>query len=374
MRGDPSPGGGEPAFRGTVYRPMTAPATAPTDAPIETDAADGVFEGGGVKGIAFVGALEAAREHGIERWVNVAGTSAGAIIASLLAVGYTPEQLLKILEKTNYAVFADYGFGGKYLGGARNAIRGRGLCPGRTFSDWLAERFKESPVGKSDPTFADVERQLPPGLNDDEREKARFRLRVIASDITEGRMLVLPDDIVDYTDEKGRPFTKEDLPIARAVRMSMSFPFFFEPVELYRNGRVHYIVDGGLLSNFPVFLFDGDTPPLRRWTFGFRLFGGEPPETPSYRHIPRPLWQIPLGKAMFMSATEAWDRKSSKASAVRTISIPTGAVPTLKFTLTDGERDELRTGGHKAATSFFSTQQEYINHSGVHAAGPGAVG
>jgi NTE family protein len=353
---------------------MTAPATSTTDAPLETDAADGVFEGGGVKGIAFVGALEAAKEHGIERWVNVAGTSAGAIIASLLAVGYTPDQLLKILEKTNYAVFADYGWGGKYLGGARNAIRGRGLCPGRTFTDWLAEQFKQSPVGKADPTFADVERELPPGLDDDEREKARFRLRVVASDITEGRMLVLPDDIVDYTDEQGRPFTKEELPISRAVRMSMSFPFFFEPVTLYRNGRVHYIVDGGLLSNFPVFLFDGDKPPLRRWTFGFRLFGGEPPETPSYRHIPRPLWQVPLGKAMFSAATEAWDRKASKASAVRTISIPTGVVPTLKFELTDAERDSLRRGGYMAAKHFFETQQTYLNHAGVHAAGPGAVG
>jgi NTE family protein len=251
-------------------------------------------------------------------------------------------------------------------------IRGRGLCPGKAFTDWLAERFKESPVGKPDPTFSDVERTLPPELDADEREKARWRLRVIASDITEGRMLVLPDDITDYTDKDGRPYTKEDLPIARAVRMSMSFPYFFEPVELYRNGRVHYIVDGGLLSNFPVFLFDGDKPPLRRWTFGFRLYGGTPPETPSYRHIPRPLWQIPLGKAMFYSATEAWDRKSSKASAVRTISIPTGAVPTLKFELTNEEVQGLRLGGYHAAHEFFQTQKTYLNHAGVQAAGPGA--
>jgi NTE family protein len=135
---------------------------------------------------------------------------------------------------------------------------------------------------------------------------------------------------------------------------------------------VHYIVDGGLLSNFPVFLFDGDKPPLKRWTFGFRLYGGMPPETPSYRVIPRPLWQIPLGKAMFYSATEAWDRKSSKASAVRTISIPTGAVPTLKFELTSDEVQGLRQGGYNAAHEFFTTQKTYLNHAGVQAAGPGA--
>ena len=75
---------------------------------------------------------------------------------------------------------------------------------------------------------------------------------------------------------------------------------------------------------------------------------------------------------MFYSATEAWDRKSSKASSVRTVTIPTGAVPTLKFTLTDAERDGLRTGGYKAAHEFFTTQKTYLNHAGVHAAGPGA--
>jgi NTE family protein len=184
---------------------------------------------------------------------------------------------------------------------------------------------------------------------------------------------VLPDDITDYTDKDGRRYTKEDLPIARAVRMSMSFPYFFEPVELYKNERVHYIVDGGLLSNFPVFLFDGEKPPIRRWTFGFRLYGGTPPETPSYRVIPRPFWQIPLGKAMFYSATEAWDRKSSKASQVRTISIPTGEVPTLKFTLTKDEVQSLRENGYDAASRFFSEQKTYLNHSGVQAAGPAAT-
>jgi NTE family protein len=343
------------------------------DAPLETDSADGVFEGGGVKGIAFVGALEAAGRAGIERWVNVAGTSAGAIIASLLAVGHEPRQLRAILEETEYAQFADYGWGGKYIGGLRNALRGRGLCPGRAFTDWLGDRFAESPLGKRDPTFADVRRELPPGLTEEESARALYRLRVIASDVTEGRMLVLPDDIVHYQDEDGTPLTADTLPIARAVRMSMSFPYFFEPVTLYRAGRPHLIVDGGLLSNFPVFLFDGDKPPLRRWTFGFRLFGGQPPERLTYRQIPKRLWPIPLGKAMFFSATEAWDRRISRASAVRTISIPTGAVPTLKFTLTSGERDELRTNGEAAAQRFFREQRVYLNHAGVEAAGPAAV-
>ena len=59
--------------------------------PIKTNSnliADAVFEGGGVKGIALVGAVAVAEEKGY-RWANLAGTSAGAIVASLLAAGYT---------------------------------------------------------------------------------------------------------------------------------------------------------------------------------------------------------------------------------------------------------------------------------------------
>jgi NTE family protein len=193
---------------------------------------------------------------------------------------------------------------------------------------------------------------------------------VIASDVTEGRMLVLPDDISHYQDENGTPLQPEELPLARAVRMSMSFPYFFEPVTLYKGGRPHLIVDGGLLSNFPVFLFDGSKPPLKRWTFGFRLFAGAPPDRLPYRRIRRLLWPVPLAKAMFFSATEAWDRRISQASAVRTISIPTGSVPTLKFTLTNQERDELRTNGYTKAKEFFRTQHRYMNHNGVEASGP----
>ena len=342
--------------------------------PAETDSADAVFEGGGVKGIAFVGALEAAADIGIHRWVNVAGTSAGAIIAALVAAGLSAEDLRKVLEQTQYAQFADYGWGGRFLGGARNALTSRGVCPGTAFVRWLEDQFEASPLGMRSPTFADLERALPDDLTPEERQRSRFKLRVIASDITEGRMLVLPDDISDYCDLDGTPLAPETLPVARAVRMSMSFPFFFDPVTLLRDGQKHLIVDGGLLSNFPVFLFDGDRPgQLARWTFGFRLYGGSPPEQPTYRLVKRPLWPVPLAKAMFFAATEAWDRRLSAPTAARTISIPTGEVPTLKFTLTDAERDLLRENGHHAAQEFFRTHDTYRNHAGVVAAGPAAL-
>jgi NTE family protein len=325
--------------------------------------ADGVFEGGGVKGIAFAGAIKAAEEAGVREWKNVAGASAGAITAALLAVGYTADEIKRALEKTDYRMFADYGFGGKYVGGPLNYLRMRGLVPGEYFKRWLSERFEEK-LGNPNPTFADIERKdLPPNLSEADLRRAKYKLKVIASDVTSGRMLVLPDHIEDYETKEGKRFKIDEFPLADAVRMSMSFPFFFNPVTLYQGGKPYYIVDGGLLSNFPVWLFDsGDRPP-RRPTWGFRLHGGTGGERLPYRGIPRPFWGRPLLKAMFFSAMEAWDREQlGRTTAARTVSIPTRDVKTINFELSKKEADALYGWGYEEAKAFFASPQtrEYL--------------
>jgi NTE family protein len=332
---------------------------------LEAGRADGVFEGGGVKGLAFVGALAAAEEElGIHEWVNVAGTSAGAIVAALLVAGFTPAQLRDYVGGIDYNRFADYGPGGKILGGLRNALRRRGLVRGEYLKKWLSARLAESPLGDADATFADVRREdLPPGLSTDEIETVGYRLRVIASDVSEGRMLVLPHDIALYEDENGRPLRPEDLRIVDAVRMSMSFPFFFDPVVLRKDGREHLIVDGGLLSNYPIWLFDSPKP-VKRHTWGFRLHPGVGDYIPPYQAIKRPFWEPALAKAMLHATMTAWDERLELSSAVRTISIPTGNVATLNFDLGKAERDALYNGGHDVARDFFRSLPEYVNQHG----------
>jgi NTE family protein len=325
--------------------------------------ADGVFEGGGVKGIAFAGAIKAAEEAGVREWVNVAGTSAGSITASLLAVGYTAEEIKRALEKTDYRLFADYGLGGKYAGAAINYFRMRGLVPGEYFKKWLSERFEEK-LGNPNPTFKDVVRtDLPPDLTEAELKRAKYRLKVIASDLTSGRMLILPDHIVDYEDKSGKRFVVDDFPLVDAVRMSMSFPFFFNAVTLYRNRKPYYIVDGGLLSNFPVWLFDSGERPPKRPTWGFRLHGGSGPERLPYRNITRPFWGRPLLKAMFSAAMEAWDREQlGRTTAARTVSIPTREVKTINFDLSKEEADNLYRWGYEETKEFFASDatQAYL--------------
>ena len=344
----------------------------------EKHRADGVFEGGGVKGIAFAGAIAAAeRDAGVEEWVNLAGTSAGSIVAALLTAGYRAADLQQILHRAEYPRFADCGPGGKWVGGLWNALfRLRGLAPGKYFVEWMSEQLAASPLarelGKSELTFADLRRRdLPPRselpeISEEKYERAIYRLHVIGSDVTSGRMLILPDDLPEYEDEKGTPFDKDGFPVVEAVRMSMSFPFLFTPVILHREGKPVYVVDGGLLSNFPIWLFDSPKP--KRPTWGFRLHpGATAEEGVPYRKIPRPFWEVPLLKAMFSAATEAWDREQmEQVVSARTVSIPTHRIATTDFGLTRGEADDLYRWGEQAAHAFFTdpAQQAYLNSFG----------
>jgi len=340
--------------------------------------ADGVFEGGGVKGIAFAGAIAAAeRDAGVQEWVNLAGTSAGSIVAALLVAGYDSTGIQKLLADAKYSRFADTGPGGVWGSGVLNAVfRMRGAAPGRYFLEWMGEQLAASPLakelGKTELTFGDVKRRdLParaavPDITDVQYERATYRLHVIGSDITTGRMIILPDDLPDYTDENGKPFDKDSFPLVQAVRMSMSYPFLFAPVVLHRDGKPVYVVDGGLLSNFPIWLFDGSHPTRPTW--GFRLHGGSSvDEGLPYRKIPRPFWEVPLVKAMFSAATEAWDREQlSHATSARTVSIPTHQISTTDFGLTRAEADSLYAWGVNAAHDFFTApdQQAYVNSFG----------
>ena len=340
--------------------------------------ADGVFEGGGVKGIAFAGAIASAeRDAGVREWVNIAGTSAGSIVAALLAVGYDAKGLQRILAAAEYPRFADCGFGGKWAGGVVNALaRIRGLAPGNYFKEWMTEQLAASPLakelGKSELTFADVRRRdLPPreelpNMTDLQYQRAVYRLHVVASDITSGQMLLLPDALPNYTDKHGTAYEVDTFPIVDAVRMSMSYPFLFTPVRLYKDGQPYYVVDGGLLSNFPIWLFDSPTP--KRPTWGFRLHAGTAvAEELPHRSIPRPLWAVPLIKAMFSAAMEAWDREQmAHVVSARTVSIPTHDVSTTDFNLAPQTAQDLYDWGLQAAQNFFADPAEltYLNSFG----------
>lgn len=307
--------------------------------------ADGVFEGGGVKGIGLVGAVAKAEELGYQ-FENVAGTSAGAIVAALVAAGYNAQEMKEILQLLNYENFKDPGKLNilPLVGPVLRLVFKKGLYLGEFIEAWLKEMLAEKGVH----TFGDL-------VIEDYQDspKYRYKLRVIASDITSGEMLVLPQDISRFD------LQPDDLEVARAVRMSACIPFFFEPVQLKAPGKVtNYIVDGGVLSNYPIWLFDEEHDAPAWPTFGFKLVE---PQEGMPRRITGPVTML---TALFATMMEAHDaRYITDHNFARTIPIPTLGVKTTDFDLPDEKSDQLYQSGYTAAAEFFQRWdfQQYIS-------------
>lgn len=300
--------------------------------------ADAVFEGGGVKGIGLVGAVVAAEERGY-RWMNLAGTSAGAIVAALLGAGYTGLELREILLELDYRRFRDPWLLGRLpvAGPAISLCLRLGLYEGDVLEEWLRRLLGARRVR----TFGDL--VLPDAGGE---PRFRYRVQVIAADVSRGELLVLPADARAYGINPDR------LDVARAVRMSASLPYFYRPMRLRyggpagAGGQVSYIVDGGLLSSFPVWLFDVPGPPP--WpTFGFRLV------EPSMGRPRRITGPVSLLTALVGTMLEAHDaRHIRERDHVRTIAIPTLGVGTVEFDLDRRRAEALYRAGLEAGRRF----------------------
>ena len=291
-----------------------------------------------MRGIGLVGALSVIEEAGYE-FVNLAGTSAGAVVATLMAAGYRAPEIRAIIDGIDFTRMTDdTGFGrvpavGKWI----ELLVHDGMYRGDHLLNLIRDLLAQKGVHK----FGDlVLRQF------ESQDPYRFKVRVVASDISRGRMVVLPDDIADYR------LAPEELDVARAIRMSMSIPFFFRPVKLASRGAggTSFIVDGGVLSNFPVELFDSPGEP--EWpTFGFRLVNSA--TAPVIEHRIR--GPISMLQALFETMAEAHDARYIEThNYVRTITIDTHGIPPTKFTLTPQDKTLLYESGVQAARAFLS--------------------
>ena len=310
--------------------------------------ADGVFSGGGIKGLAFAGALQAAAEAGYDEWHQVAGTSAGAITAMALAVGYDAQGLKDALDRFDFSRIADYGTLGP-LEIPINLEFSHGVTHGKVLSAWIEELLAQAPHPAK--TFGD----LPPE-----------KLRVVGVDLAHTRMVVFPEDVSLYTDKHGRALRPSEFPIAEAVRISAGFSYFFPPRTDLRDAQTKkpgVLVDGGVASPFPVFLFDSPKPDHPTW--GFRLFSGSAPEKPSYTSIGGLLWPIDMLKAIVDTSTNALDKFEEREYHPRTIALPTGDIGTLDFALTPEQKQFLYDSGYQAAKAFFGGQPNGVNTYGA---------
>lgn len=350
---------------------------------------DVVFEGGGAKGSAFVGALTALKQEG-HTTRRLIGTSAGAITATLLAAGYSPEEMLAAVnEKLNGAprftsfmdrpracdfseeqkenseimralrtihvpMFADHVVLNMLLQSPFypqlfSFVECGGLFAGIEFVEWLTEKLGAKGI-TADDTLATF------------FAKKQVDLSVVASDTTDIEMLVLNHR------------TAPGLPVVWAVRMSMSIPFVWREVVWqdswgpYRGRRKtgNIIVDGGVLSNFPIRLIAdpapdlmGDTDPYAALNLGLMLDEGLAIPGTNPTLPPKPLEQIRVVQRiarLMDTMMGAQDNDEMRHHASEICRLPVKGYGTTEFNMNDARLKALVDGGYDAVMTHLKAR------------------
>jgi NTE family protein len=279
-----------------------------------------VFEGGGVRGIAYAGAIEVLEAKNILQSVKrVAGTSAGAITAALVSLNYDAATITKVVRATDFKGFEDHW----------NPLRipiHYGLYEGDFLLGFI-QSFIEKKIGNKNATFEDLKNL---GCKD---------LRVFSSDLNM---------------QQAREFSYEKTPktiVAEAVRASMSIPLFFKAWSFTNNiPDNHIYVDGGLTYNYPITAFDQEEANMQ--TLGFHFGDLGRPATNNnleYDHL------LGYVKAVFgmLLDTQKIDFERDSTDKERTVNVDDLGISATDFNLTEEQKTNLYNSGKHATTAFF---------------------
>jgi len=314
-----------------------------------------VFEGGGVKMTSYVGCLEYLEEREIlDDIIRVAGTSGGALAAFMIALNYSIEEIKGIITKTN---FAKFGLEEEsYYQIVKNLSSGYGLCSGYALYRFI-DRLVRDKIGFDDATFEDlIEYQKRIGITKD--------LYLIGTCLN-----------TKYSTKFSFYHTPK-MEIAKALRISMSFPFYFKAIKHgeNENGFPMWYMDGGLLSNYPLHIFDqpcfvtereslvdhkGFIPHkyFNKETLGFRLDSKEKisviteTKKPNARSIKGFKDFITTVLNTLLNQQDNYFRDSYDWS--RTVFVDTLGVSTLDFHISRTTKLKLIRSGYEATKKYF---------------------
>jgi NTE family protein len=199
-----------------------------------------VFEGAGIRGIAYSGAvIELEKKNILKGIQRVGGTSSGAITALLLSLDYSADEIASIVKHTSYKKFND----GKFLfvGGINRFSNYFGWYRGQKFEKWLSGLI-ETKTNNANITFSELKQK---GFKD---------LYVTGTCLNKQSSVIFSHE------------TYPDMKVKDAIRVSMSIPFYFEAVFIDDKGNIiHHpknktgldvMADGGFVLNFPIKIFD----------------------------------------------------------------------------------------------------------------------
>lgn len=294
-----------------------------------------VFEGGGVKGVAYGGVLEVLELSGITPQIrNVAGTSAGSITATLVSLGYTAAEFVEIMMDLDFSKLED----GSDIGGPIRLIEHYGWFKGDAFLNKMEQYIAGKTAGNDGrATFGDLNAQ-------------NFKnLRVFSTNLSQQRL-------DEFSFEK-----TPDVAVADAVRMSMSIPFFFEAIRR-TDGDVY--CDGGVLDNYPIETYDtSETVPDEQTgrtmhvrtpnpaTLGFHL-GTLNQAALNINHVTR------FAAAVFDAILNLQNilLKATPGDELRTVFIDTLGIGTTDFQITNAQKVALVEQGRIATAQYLNNR------------------
>jgi len=294
-----------------------------------------VFSGGGIKGIAYIGAIKALEEMNMMTDVHrYAGSSAGMIMAALLAIGMNSKELYQNMMGLNFSEFLEetkvdieeLADNPKTLLEPLTSamviydeVFYRGLSDGSYFLKWLTHMFKKK------------------GFNERTTYKALYQstgkeLYCVLCNLNYGKTVIANHE------------TTPNMPVIASVKASMSIPFIYRPFEW--EGDIY--VDGGTMYNYPIEIFDEGCPVEH--TLGFILSSKQDILSPK-RMEDENLWQhiACVYEAVRNVANEYCFRVGNE---YRTIFIDHQHVNTLDFSLTYAEKEMLYKEGYQATYQY----------------------
>lgn len=276
-----------------------------------------VFKGGGVLGIAYAGAIKALDEEGmLQNIKRTAGTSAGSIVAALVAFNYSSDEILELISETNFINFE------KDENPIRIATK-YGLYDGLSALVWI-ESFISKKTNNPKITFAEMEAQ------------GYKQLRVFATDLT---------------DSKIQEFSSRTTPntiVSESIRASMSIPLFFDVWKFSNsNPNDHFYVDGGLTYNYPISTFSSEN------TLGFYLYHEANETEKKLSEDDLPMYIVKLFKTA-VKAQELDFMKNKKERDVSVLINDFGISP-IKFDLYDKDKKKLFISGFESTKSYLET-------------------
>ena len=306
-----------------------------------------VFEGAGIRGIAYCGAIHELENRGMLPFIErVGGTSAGAVTALCVSLGYSSAEIADLLYSTKFSKFNDGRF--FFIGGINRVNKFFGWYRGEKFVKWL-EKIIEKKTGNAN---INLEELYNKGYKD---------LYVTATVLNKQKLVILS--------RKTYPRMK----VKDAIRISISIPFYFEAVFINKEGKtfrhpknkqeLDIMIDGGFVGNFPIKIFDSagnitsKESVVNNETLGFRIDSEKQIEN-DRQH--KELASMPVnnlkeyGRAFYNIIIENLNRQTlSDSDWKRTISISNGNIAPRIRKLSKAEIAMLIENGRIATNKFF---------------------